>query len=90
VISERSLVAATVLIVFFLGTNVGLSVGLIGIGSVLAVPVLLYGIGEKENVYKVTWPRGEVKVVVDGWTPPPRTLPDNYLPPHLWLIDAPT
>jgi hypothetical protein len=26
---------------------------------------------EKENAYKVTWPRGDVKVVVDGWSMPP-------------------
>src|SRR5205814_2291232 len=26
---------------------------------------------EKEGVYKVTWPRDDVKVVVDGWTMPP-------------------
>src|SRR5881398_1412992 len=26
---------------------------------------------EKEGVYKVTWPRNDVKVVVDGWTMPP-------------------
>src|SRR5262245_2491742 len=26
---------------------------------------------EKEDVYKVTFPRNEVKVVVDGWTMPP-------------------
>ncbi len=28
-------------------------------------------LSEKENVYKVTWPRSDVKVVVDGWTMPP-------------------
>src|SRR5438552_9574030 len=28
-------------------------------------------LNEKENAYKVTWPRGDVKVVVDGWTMPP-------------------
>ena len=28
-------------------------------------------LSEKENVYKITWPRGDVKVVVDGWTMPP-------------------
>jgi hypothetical protein len=28
-------------------------------------------LNEKEGVYKVTWPRDEVKVVVDGWTMPP-------------------
>ena len=26
---------------------------------------------EKEGVYKVTFPRNDVKVVVDGWTLPP-------------------
>src|SRR5437899_8636683 len=26
---------------------------------------------EKEGVYKVTFPRSDVKVVVDGWTMPP-------------------
>src|SRR5436305_4379307 len=26
---------------------------------------------EKENTYKVTWPRSDVTVVVDGWTMPP-------------------
>jgi hypothetical protein len=28
-------------------------------------------LSEKESVYKITWPRGDVKVVVDGWTMPP-------------------
>jgi len=28
-------------------------------------------LSEKEQVYKVTWPRSEVKVRVDGWTMPP-------------------
>src|SRR2546423_15098982 len=28
-------------------------------------------LNEKEAVYKVTWPRDDVKVVVDGWTMPP-------------------
>ena len=28
-------------------------------------------LSEKEQVYKVTWPRSEVKVTVDGWTMPP-------------------
>src|ERR1700719_2473571 len=28
-------------------------------------------LNEKEGVYKVTWPRNDVKVVVDGWTMPP-------------------
>ncbi|HZR05431.1 MAG TPA: DUF1259 domain-containing protein [Candidatus Udaeobacter sp.] len=28
-------------------------------------------LNEKEGVYKVTFPRGDVKVVVDGWTVPP-------------------
>jgi hypothetical protein len=28
-------------------------------------------LSEKENVYKVTWPRSEVKMTVDGWTMPP-------------------
>ena len=26
---------------------------------------------EKEEVYKITFPRNDVKVVVDGWTMPP-------------------
>jgi Domain of Unknown Function (DUF1259) len=28
-------------------------------------------LNEKEKAYKVTWPRGDVKVTVDGWTMPP-------------------
>jgi hypothetical protein len=28
-------------------------------------------LNEKEGVYKVTWPRNDVKLVVDGWTMPP-------------------
>jgi hypothetical protein len=28
-------------------------------------------LSEKEGVYKVTWPRSDVKVAVDGWTMPP-------------------
>src|SRR5205823_3420722 len=27
-------------------------------------------LNEKENVYKVTWPRADVKVIVAGWTMP--------------------
>jgi uncharacterized protein len=45
VITEGTLVAATFLIIFFLGTALGLSVGLVGTGSVLAVPLLVYGVG---------------------------------------------
>ena len=26
---------------------------------------------EKEGVYKVTFPRNDVKIIVDGWTMPP-------------------
>jgi hypothetical protein len=28
-------------------------------------------LNEKEGVYKVTFPRSDVKVIVDGWTMPP-------------------
>jgi hypothetical protein len=28
-------------------------------------------LNDKEKAYKVTWPRGDVKVTVDGWTMPP-------------------
>jgi hypothetical protein len=28
-------------------------------------------LNEKEGVYKVTWPRNDVKITVDGWTMPP-------------------
>ena len=28
-------------------------------------------LNEKEGVYKITFPRDDVKVVVDGWTMPP-------------------
>src|SRR6059058_6197732 len=28
-------------------------------------------LSEKEKAYKVTWSRGDVKVIVDGWTMPP-------------------
>src|SRR5437762_8636497 len=28
-------------------------------------------LNEKEGVYKVTFPRDDVKIVVDGWTMPP-------------------
>jgi hypothetical protein len=28
-------------------------------------------LNEKEGVYKVTWPRSDVKIAVDGWTMPP-------------------
>jgi len=28
-------------------------------------------LNEKERVYKIAWPRNDVKVVVDGWTMPP-------------------
>jgi len=36
-----------------------------------AVTGLKGKMNEKEGVYKVTFPRGDVKVVVDGWTMPP-------------------
>jgi len=39
-------------------------------------------LNEKEGVYKVTYPRSDVKVAVDGWTMPPfmglRTLGRVY------------
>ena len=44
-ISDGYLVAAPLLVIVFLGTALGLSVGLVGTGSVLAVPVLVYGVG---------------------------------------------
>src|ERR1700746_851464 len=28
-------------------------------------------LNDKEKAYKVPWPRGDVKVTVDGWTMPP-------------------
>jgi uncharacterized membrane protein YfcA len=45
VIFEGSLVPATFLIILFLGSALGLLVGLVGTGSVLAVPLLVYGVG---------------------------------------------
>ena len=31
-------------------------------------------LNEKENVYRITFPRADVKVAVDGWTMPPQVL----------------
>ena len=60
----------------------GLAVALYGCGVIAASAALdtakidqLTGLkgklSENENVYKVSWPRSDVKVSVDGWTMPP-------------------
>lgn len=51
--------------------NVGIASAALDGAKIDQITGLKGKLNEKENVYKVTWPRGDVKVAVDGWPMPP-------------------
>src|SRR4029077_8709285 len=51
--------------------NIEFSSGAIDGAKIEQITGLKGKLNEKEGVYKVTWPRNDVKVAVDGWTMPP-------------------
>src|SRR5947208_16899912 len=51
--------------------NIGISSAALDGAKIDQITGLKGKLNEKEGVYKVTWPRNDVKVVVDGWTMPP-------------------
>jgi hypothetical protein len=51
--------------------NAGLASAALDSGKIDQITGLKGKLNEKEGVYKITWPRSDVKVVVDGWTMPP-------------------
>src|SRR5437868_7339935 len=52
-------------------TTLSLACAALDTGKIDELTGLKGKLNEKEGVYKVTWPRDDVKVVVDGWTMPP-------------------
>ena len=64
---KRSLIAS---VIFSALAHVLLAAGL-DIARIDEITGLKGKFNEKEGVYKVTFPRNDVKVVVDGWTMPP-------------------
>lgn len=53
------------------GANIDLACAVLDGAKIDQITGLKGKLNEKENAYKVTWPRGDVKVSVDGWTMPP-------------------
>lgn len=51
--------------------NIGIAAAALDSAKIDQITGLKGKLNEKEQVYKVTWPRSEVKVGVDGWTMPP-------------------
>ena len=51
--------------------NIGLAAAALDSAKIEQITGLKGKLSEKENVYKVTWPRGDVRVSIDGWTIPP-------------------
>src|SRR5258708_6698936 len=51
--------------------NIGISSAALDGAKIDQITGLKGKLNEKEGVYKVTWPRSDVKVSVDGWTMPP-------------------
>jgi Domain of Unknown Function (DUF1259) len=51
--------------------NIGIAAAALDSAKIDQITGLKGKLNEKEQVYKVTWPRSEVKVAVDGWTMPP-------------------
>src|SRR6266436_9931732 len=51
--------------------SIGIASGSLAPHKIDQVSGLKGKLNEKEGVYKVTFPRDDVKVVVDGWTMPP-------------------
>src|SRR3984893_14551482 len=59
------------LVVALCGANVDIASAALDTAKIDQITGLKGKLNEKEGVYKVTWPRSDVKVVVDGWTMPP-------------------
>jgi len=53
------------------GTNIDIASAALDTAKIDQITGLKGKMNEKEGVYKVTFPRNDVKVVVDGWTMPP-------------------
>src|SRR6266700_6470271 len=53
------------------GVNMDISYAALDTAKIDQITGLKGKLNEKEGVYKVTFPRDDVKVVVDGWTMPP-------------------
>jgi Domain of Unknown Function (DUF1259) len=59
------------LVVALCGANVDIASAALDTAKIDQITGLKGKFNEKEAVYKVTFPRNDVKVVVDGWTMPP-------------------
>lgn len=59
------------LLICALGANVSAASAALDGAKIDQITGLKGKLGEKEGVYKVTWPRNDVKVAVDGWNMPP-------------------
>jgi uncharacterized protein DUF1259 len=55
----------------FCCATIGISEAALDTGKIDQITGLKGKLNEKEGVYKITFPRNDVKVVVDGWTMPP-------------------
>jgi hypothetical protein len=51
--------------------NIGIALAALDGAKIDQITGLKGKLNYKEGVYKITWPRSDVKVVVDGWTMPP-------------------
>src|SRR5213593_339453 len=51
--------------------NIGIASAALDAAKIDQITGLKGKLNEKEGVYKVTSPRDDVKIVVDGWTMPP-------------------
>src|SRR5436190_21843402 len=59
------------LVIALCGANVDVASAALDTAKIDQITGLKGKLNEKEAVYKVTSPRGDVKVAVDGWTMPP-------------------
>src|SRR5947199_6966555 len=53
------------------GANIDIASAALDTAKIDQITGLKGKFNEKEGVYKVTFPRNDVKVIVDGWTMPP-------------------
>src|SRR5947207_5123991 len=59
------------LILAFCSSSIDIALCALDSGKIDQITGLKGKLNEKEGVYKVTFPRNDVKVAVDGWTMPP-------------------
>src|SRR5256886_10630896 len=59
------------LVIALCSANIELACAALDTAKIDEITGLKGKFNEKEGVYKVTFPRADVKVVVDGWTMPP-------------------